>query len=40
MSGIASTHDLSFFPSLAGSQQWMTDRLANVPAPVNCATLP
>ncbi|MQY23555.1 lipase family protein [Nocardia macrotermitis] len=40
MAGIVGTHDLAFFPSAADSQQWMTDRLAGVPAPVNCAALP
>lgn len=40
MSGIVGTHDVAFFPSLASSQQWVTDRLAGVPAPVNCAALP
>ncbi|MGW4369100.1 lipase family protein [Nocardia takedensis] len=38
--GFPGTHDLAFFPSLASSQPWMTDRLANVPPPVNCAALP
>lgn len=40
MSGIVGTHDLAFFPSAVDSQQWITDRLANVPAPVNCGALP
>lgn len=34
------THDLAFFPSLAASQAWMTDRLADRPAPTNCGALP
>jgi hypothetical protein len=38
--GLLGTHDVAFFPSLMTSQQWVTDRLANVPAPVNCAALP
>ena len=38
--GFPGTHDLAFFPSLASSRPWMTDRLANVPPPVNCAALP
>lgn len=38
--GFLGTHDMAFFPSLTTSQQWVTDRLANVPAPVNCAALP
>ncbi len=40
MTGFLGTHDLAFFPSLADSQQWVIDRLANVPAPVNCGALP
>ncbi|MFI5721011.1 lipase family protein [Nocardia sp. NPDC051750] len=40
MTGFLGTHDLAFFPSVTTSQQWVTDRLANVPAPVNCAALP
>ncbi|MFE5478369.1 lipase family protein [Nocardia sp. NPDC056541] len=40
MSGVLGTHDLGFFPSLTSSQPWMVDRLAGVPAPVNCAALP
>ncbi|MEV0767175.1 lipase family protein [Nocardia salmonicida] len=40
MSGFLGTHDLAFFPSLTSSQPWMVDRLAGVPAPVNCASLP
>lgn len=40
VSGIAGTHVLAFFPSLAASQQWMTDRLADTPVPTNCAALP
>ncbi|WP_067884459.1 lipase family protein [Nocardia vaccinii] len=40
ITGVLGTHDLAFFPSIADSQQWITDRLANVPAPVNCAALP
>lgn len=38
--GFVGTHDVAFFPSLSTSQQWVTDRLADVPAPVNCAALP
>ncbi|GGL10443.1 lipase family protein [Nocardia jinanensis] len=38
--GFLGTHDVAFFPSLMTSQQWVTDRLADVPAPVNCAALP
>ncbi|WP_084487199.1 lipase family protein [Nocardia sienata] len=38
--GLLGTHDVAFFPSLMTSQQWVTDRLADVPAPVNCAALP
>ena len=38
--GFVGTHDLAFFPSLAASQAWLTDRLAGVPAPSNCAALP
>ncbi|WP_459547583.1 lipase family protein [Nocardia sp. X0981] len=38
--GFLGTHDVAFFPSLTTSQQWVTDRLADVPAPVNCAALP
>ncbi|MBH0776751.1 lipase family protein [Nocardia bovistercoris] len=40
LAGFVGTHDLSFFPSVATTQPWMTDRLANLPAPVNCAALP
>ena len=40
MSGFLGTHDVAFIPSLTTSQPWVTDRLANVPAPVNCAALP
>ncbi|MTE16964.1 alpha/beta fold hydrolase [Nocardia aurantiaca] len=40
ISGLVDTHVLAFFPSLATSQQWMTDRLAGLPAPVNCGALP
>ncbi|MEU1982001.1 lipase family protein [Nocardia sp. NPDC019395] len=40
MSGVLGTHDVAFFPSVTTSQQWVTDRLADVPAPVNCAALP
>jgi pimeloyl-ACP methyl ester carboxylesterase len=40
VSGVVGTHDLAFFPSIANSQQWVADRLANLPAPVNCAALP
>lgn len=40
ISGIVGTHDLTFFPSMSASQQWVTDRLANVPVPVDCAALP
>ncbi|TCJ95670.1 lipase family protein [Nocardia alba] len=40
MAGFLGTHDLAFFPSLTSSQPWMVDRLAGVPAPVNCAALP
>ncbi|WP_040791642.1 lipase family protein [Nocardia paucivorans] len=38
--GFLGTHDVAFFPSLTTSQQWLTDRLADLPAPVNCAALP
>ncbi|MFD7841769.1 lipase family protein [Nocardia sp. NPDC059764] len=40
VSGTVGTHVLAFFPALAASQQWMTDRLAGLPAPVNCGALP
>ncbi|MEU7633781.1 lipase family protein [Nocardia sp. NPDC049220] len=40
LSGIAITHVLAFFPSLAASRQWLTDRLTDSPAPSNCAALP
>lgn len=40
LTGIAGTHVLSFFPALEASQNWMTDRLADKPAPTNCAALP
>ncbi len=40
IAGVVGTHDLAFFPSLAASQAWMTDRLADQPAPTNCAMLP
>ncbi|MEU7768909.1 lipase family protein [Nocardia sp. NPDC049190] len=40
LSGIAITHVLAFFPSLAASRQWLTDRLTDTPAPSNCAALP
>ncbi|AHH15696.1 putative lipase [Nocardia nova SH22a] len=40
ITGIVGTHDLAYFPSLAAAQSWMTDRLANRPAPSNCAALP
>ncbi|WP_280503127.1 lipase family protein, partial [Nocardia farcinica] len=40
LSGFFGTHNLAFFPSLASSQQWLTDRLAGLPAPVNCGALP
>jgi hypothetical protein len=40
VSGIAGTHVLAFFPSLAASQQWVTDRLADTAVPTNCAALP
>lgn len=40
LSGFLGTHNLAFFPSVATSQQWVTDRLADLPAPVNCAALP
>ncbi len=40
INSVIGTHDLAFFPSIADSQQWITDRLANVPAPVNCGALP
>ncbi|MBF6353235.1 lipase [Nocardia higoensis] len=40
LSGFLGTHNLAFFPSLGTSQQWVTDRLADVPAPVNCGALP
>jgi hypothetical protein len=38
--GLAVTHVLAYFPSLTASQQWLTDRLANAPAPTNCTALP
>ncbi|MFD0360566.1 lipase family protein [Nocardia sp. GCM10030253] len=38
--GLIGTHNLAFFPSLAASLQWVTDRLADQPAPTNCAALP
>ncbi|WP_158675671.1 lipase family protein [Nocardia stercoris] len=37
ISGPIGTHVLSFFPALVASNQWITDRLAGIPAPVNCA---
>ncbi|MFE3255834.1 alpha/beta fold hydrolase [Nocardia sp. NPDC059091] len=40
VSGLVGTHVLAFFPSLADSQQWLTDRLAGWPAPSNCGALP
>ncbi|MEU4343343.1 lipase family protein [Nocardia sp. NPDC023852] len=40
ISGLAMTHVLAFFPALAVSQQWLTDRLGDQPAPTNCAALP
>lgn len=40
ISGFLSTHDVAFFPSMTTSLPWVTDRLADVPAPVNCAALP
>ncbi|MGW1739964.1 lipase family protein [Nocardia sp. NPDC001965] len=40
LSGFVGTHDVAFFPSLTTSQQWVIDRVADVPAPVNCAALP
>ncbi|WP_040723535.1 lipase family protein, partial [Nocardia veterana] len=40
VSGVVGTHDLAFFPSLAASQMWLTDRLAAAPAPANCGALP
>ncbi|MFI6363910.1 lipase family protein [Nocardia sp. NPDC050630] len=39
-SGLVGTHVTAFFPSLVASQQWLTDRLAGMPAPSNCAALP
>ncbi|MGY4100420.1 lipase family protein [Nocardia sp. R16R-3T] len=39
-SGLVGTHVVAFFPSLVASQQWLTDRLAGMPAPSNCAALP
>ncbi|MFQ6331134.1 lipase family protein [Nocardia sp. CWNU-33] len=39
-SGVVGTHVVAFFPSLAASQQWITDRLAGIPAPSNCGALP
>ncbi|WP_433710833.1 lipase family protein [Nocardia sp. CA-084685] len=39
-SGLVGTHVIAFFPSLVASQQWLTDRLAGMPAPSNCAALP
>ncbi|MEU6582090.1 lipase family protein [Nocardia sp. NPDC046763] len=40
ISGLVGTHVMAFFPSLAASQQWLTDRLAGLPAPNNCGALP
>ncbi|MFX0579303.1 lipase family protein [Nocardia nepalensis] len=40
VSGVVGTHVLAFFPALAASQQWLTDRLAGMPAPANCMALP
>ncbi|MEU2255136.1 lipase family protein [Nocardia xishanensis] len=40
MSGLVGTHVMAFFPALAASQQWVTDRLAGAPAPSNCGGLP
>ncbi|TQM32362.1 lipase family protein [Nocardia bhagyanarayanae] len=40
MAGIIGTHVLAFFPALIASQQWMMDRLSDVPAPTNCGALP
>ncbi|MET7770277.1 lipase family protein [Nocardia sp. NPDC005366] len=40
MSGFLGTHNVAYFPSLATSQQWVIDRLADIPAPVNCGGLP
>ncbi|MFR9749433.1 lipase family protein [Nocardia sp. 004] len=40
LSGLTGTHVLAFFPALAASQQWVTDRLADRPAPSNCTALP
>ncbi len=40
ITGLRVTHVLTFFPSLGASQQWMTDRLADQPAPSNCGALP
>ncbi|MFE5284747.1 lipase family protein [Nocardia sp. NPDC056611] len=40
VSGMVGTHVMAFFPALAVSQQWVTDRLAGVPAPNNCWSLP
>ncbi|MGW5383605.1 lipase family protein [Nocardia sp. NPDC003963] len=38
--GFLGTHDVAFFPSMMTSEQWVNDRLAGVPAPVNCGALP
>ncbi|WP_083888197.1 lipase family protein [Nocardia asiatica] len=40
ITGLRVTHVLAFFPSLATSQQWMTERLSDQPAPSNCGALP
>lgn len=40
ITGLRATHVLAFFPSLVGSQQWITERLAGQPAPTNCGALP
>ncbi|WP_433199096.1 lipase family protein [Nocardia sp. CA-107356] len=40
VSGVVGTHVLAFFPALSISQQWLTDRLAGIPAPSNCGALP
>lgn len=39
-SGLVGTHVIAFFPAMVASQQWLTDRLAGMPAPSNCAALP
>ncbi|WP_330230108.1 lipase family protein [Nocardia sp. NBC_00508] len=40
ITGLRATHVLAFFPSLATSQDWLSARLADQPAPSNCGALP